>query len=168
MTAGFPEQQLILDLIQLGECPFHAIGCRQYFVDIRYRYAIGHQCNLQIAFRSLAQGAFAGVGFQVEEIAPALRCAVEFPLCSFLDRRTPRTRNLLLLLILLPFWTSILVRTTAWMVLLQDNGVVNTTLMYLGVIDSPLRLLYNRSGVILALVHVMLPFMVFPLLAAMQ
>ena len=101
--------------------------------------------------------------------ATTLICVLlAFPLCAYLDRRTPRTRNLLLLLILLPFWTSILVRTTAWMVLLQDQGVVNTSLLYLGLIDSPLRLLYNRFGVILALVHVMLPFMVFPLLAAMQ
>ncbi|MGE8337911.1 ABC transporter permease [Pseudomonas laurylsulfatiphila] len=106
--------------------------------------------------------------FAIAAATTVICVLLAFPLCSFLDRRTPRTRNLLLLLILLPFWTSILVRTTAWMVLLQDNGVVNTTLMYLGVIDSPLRLLYNRFGVILALVHVMLPFMVFPLLAAMQ
>ncbi|WP_236713236.1 ABC transporter permease [Pseudomonas sp. Root329] len=106
--------------------------------------------------------------FAIAAATTVICVLLAFPLCSFLDRRTPRTRNLLLLLILLPFWTSILVRTTAWMVLLQDNGVVNTTLMYLGLIDSPLRLLYNRFGVILALVHVMLPFMVFPLLAAMQ
>lgn len=106
--------------------------------------------------------------FAIAAATTVICVLLAFPLCSFLDRRTPRTRNVLLLLILLPFWTSILVRTTAWMVLLQDNGVVNTTLMYLGVIDSPLRLLYNRFGVILALVHVMLPFMVFPLLAAMQ
>jgi len=106
--------------------------------------------------------------FAIAAATTVICVLLAFPLCSFLDRRTPRTRNLLLLLILLPFWTSILVRTTAWMVLLQDNGVVNTALMYLGVIDSPLRLLYNRFGVILALVHVMLPFMVFPLLAAMQ
>jgi putative spermidine/putrescine transport system permease protein len=106
--------------------------------------------------------------FAIAAATTVICVLLAFPLCSFLDRRTPRTRNLLLLLILLPFWTSILVRTTAWMVLLQDNGVVNTTLMYLGIIDAPLRLLYNRFGVILALVHVMLPFMVFPLLAAMQ
>ncbi|ONH49852.1 putative spermidine/putrescine transport system permease protein [Pseudomonas cedrina] len=109
--------------------------------------------------------------FAIAAATTVICVLLAFPLCSFLDRRTPRTRNLLLLLlllILLPFWTSILVRTTAWMVLLQDNGVVNTTLMYLGIIDAPMRLLYNRFGVILALVHVMLPFMVFPLLSAMQ
>lgn len=105
--------------------------------------------------------------FSIAAITTLVCVLLAFPLCVFLDRRTPRTRNLLLLMILLPFWTSILVRTTAWMVLLQDGGMVNALLMALGWIDSPVHLLYNRFGVILALVHVMLPFMVFPLLAAM-
>lgn len=109
-----------------------------------------------------------GRTFGIAAITTLVCVLLAFPLCVFLDRRTPRTRNALLLMILLPFWTSILVRTTAWMVLLQDNGIVNATLLKLGVIDGPLHLLYNRFGVILALVHVMLPFMVFPLLAAMS
>lgn len=91
-----------------------------------------------------------------------------FPLCAFLLRQTPRVHNILLLFVLLPFWTSILVRTTAWLALLQDRGVINTLLMDLGLIDSPLKLLYNRLGVIIAMVHVMLPFMIFPLLGSMR
>ncbi|QHF44154.1 polyamine ABC transporter substrate-binding protein [Pseudomonas sp. S35] len=109
-----------------------------------------------------------GRTFGIAAITTLVCVLLAFPLCAYLDRRTPRTRNALLLLILLPFWTSILVRTTAWMVLLQDQGIVNAMLMKLGWINSPLHLLYNRFGVILALVHVMLPFMVFPLLAAMS
>ncbi len=105
--------------------------------------------------------------FSIAAITTLFCVLLAFPLCVFLDRRTPRTRNALLLLILLPFWTSILVRTTAWMVLLQDEGMVNALLLATGLTDSPVHLLYNRFGVILALVHVMLPFMVFPLLAAM-
>lgn len=98
-----------------------------------------------------------------------LICVVlAFPLCAYLQRQSIRRRNLLLLLILLPFWTSILVRTTAWMVLLQDEGIINYLLMRLGLIDGPIHLLYGRAGVVLAMVHVMLPFMVFPLLGAME
>ncbi|MEX3776375.1 ABC transporter permease [Pseudomonas sp. MYb118] len=111
--------------------------------------------------------AILGRTFGIAAITTLVCVLLTFPLCAFLDKRTPRTRNALLLLILLPFWTSILVRTTAWMVLLQDEGLVNAWLLRLGLVDSPLHLLYNRFGVILALVHVMLPFMVFPLLAAM-
>lgn len=98
-----------------------------------------------------------------------LICVVlAFPLCAFLARRSERTRNLLLFLVLLPFWTATLVRTTAWMVLLQDRGVVNQMLLALGAISEPLHLMYNRLGVIIAMVHVMLPFMIFPLLASMR
>lgn len=91
-----------------------------------------------------------------------------FPLCAWLAGLSDRTRNLLLLLVLLPFWTATLVRTTAWMVLLQDRGVINQFLVATGLISEPLRLMYNRLGVVIAMVHVMLPFMIFPLLGSMR
>lgn len=94
--------------------------------------------------------AILGRTFGIAAITTLICVLLAFPLCAYLDRRTPRTRNALLL-ILLPFWTSILVRTTTWMVLLQDNGIVNAALLKLGWINSPLHLLYNRFGVILAL-----------------
>ncbi|MDQ0469812.1 ABC transporter permease [Labrys wisconsinensis] len=111
-----------------------------------------------ILLRTLAIGA-----------ATTLACMLlAFPLCAYLARVSERRRNLLLILVLLPFWTSILVRMTAWIVLLQDRGVVNDVLRFAGLIDAPLGLLFSRTGVILALVHVMLPFMIFPLLTAMR
>ena len=72
-------------------------------------------------------------------------------------------RAVLLGAVLLPLWTSLLVRTAAWMIILQDNGIINQTLMALGVIDAPLALIYNRLGVVLAMTHVLLPFMVLPI-----
>ena len=133
-------------------------------VDIKHDYRQGLVNKDEAGlYRSIL-----GRTFGIAAITTLVCVLLAFPLCAFLDRRTPRARNALLLMILLPFWTSILVRTTAWMVLLQDNGIVNAALLKLGVIDGPLHLLYNRFGVILALVHVMLPFMVFPLLAAMS
>ncbi|MBP9183041.1 MAG: ABC transporter permease [Fuscovulum sp.] len=72
-------------------------------------------------------------------------------------------RAVLLGAVLLPLWTSLLVRTAAWMIILQDNGIINQTLMALGVIDEPLALIYNRLGVVLAMTHVLLPFMVLPI-----
>ena len=133
-------------------------------VDIKHDYQQGLVAKDEAGlYRSIL-----GRTFGIAAITTLVCVLLAFPLCVFLDRRTPKTRNALLLLILLPFWTSILVRTTAWMVLLQDQGIVNAMLLKLGWINSPLHLLYNRFGVILALVHVMLPFMVFPLLAAMS
>ncbi|MFO1081618.1 MAG: ABC transporter permease [Reyranellaceae bacterium] len=71
-------------------------------------------------------------------------------------------------MVILPFWTSVLVRAYAWLVLLQRTGVVNRTLEDLGVIDEPLALIHNELGTVIATVHILLPFMVLPLYSAMQ
>lgn len=76
-------------------------------------------------------------------------------------------RNLLLLAVLLPLWTSLLVRTAAWMILLQDQGLINQSLKAIGLIDQSLPLIYNRAGVLIAMTHVLLPFMVLPIYASL-
>ena len=91
-----------------------------------------------------------------------------YPLAYAMARAGPRMRRLLIFIVLLPFWTSVLVRTFAWMVLLQRNGIVNKTLIETGLISDPLRLIYNRTGVLIGMTHVLLPFMVLPLYAVMQ
>lgn len=106
--------------------------------------------------------------FAIAFTTAVITLLIAFPLCAFLLRQSRKVHNLLLLMVLLPFWTSILVRTTSWLALLQDRGVINSLLMDLGIIQAPLHLLYNRFGVIVALVHVMLPFMIFPLLSNMR
>src|SRR5260370_16590844 len=70
--------------------------------------------------------------------------------------------------VLLPFWTSVRVRTSAWLVLLQRTGVINKALMATGLIDHPLQLAYNQLGTVVAMVHILLPFMLLPLYSAMQ
>jgi putative spermidine/putrescine transport system permease protein len=91
-----------------------------------------------------------------------------YPLAYRLATLPEGTANLLLILVLLPFWTSLLVRTAAWIVLLQREGPVNETLQALGLIAEPLRLVYARPGVYVAMTHVLLPFMVLPLYAVMR
>lgn len=73
-----------------------------------------------------------------------------------------------MMLVLLPFWTSLLVRTTAWLVLLQSNGVVNSILKTLGLITDPLELVHNRIGVVIAMTHILLPFVILPVHAVMK
>lgn len=80
----------------------------------------------------------------------------------------PGIRPLMLALVLLPFWVSVLIRSFSWIVLLGRSGVVNDTLRDIGLIASPLRLMHNELGVIIAMVHVMLPFAVLPMLANMR
>lgn len=76
--------------------------------------------------------------------------------------------TLVLTLVALPFWTSVLVRTYAWLILLQNKGIVNSVLLRWGLIEEPLRMMHNPLGALIGMVHIMLPFMVFPLHAALQ
>ncbi len=91
-----------------------------------------------------------------------------YPLAYLLATLPERSANLLMILVLLPFWTSVLVRIAAWIVLLQSNGLINQFLMGLGLIDTPLQLVFNRIGVYISMVHIMLPFMVLPLYSVMK
>lgn len=96
-------------------------------------------------------------------IATALCLLVAFPVAMFIARADPKRRTLYLYLIILPFWTSFLVRTYAWMFLLRDTGLVNSVLLGLGLITEPLPLLYNDAAVVVGLVYGYLPFAVLPL-----
>lgn len=100
-------------------------------------------------------------------LATALCLVLAFPLALFIARSGAR-RNLYLQLVMLPFWTSFLVRTYAWMFLLRDTGLFNTILLSLGWIQEPLPLLYNHGAVLTGLVYGYLPFMVLPLYATIE
>jgi putrescine transport system permease protein len=91
-----------------------------------------------------------------------------YPMAYFIARQPPRWRNLLLLGIILPFWTSFLLRVYAWIGLLNTNGVINNFLQWLGLIDQPLPLIYNDFAVYLGIVYSYLPFMILPLYANLE
>jgi putative spermidine/putrescine transport system permease protein len=93
-----------------------------------------------------------------------------YPVAYLLSNLPLRTSNLLLILVLLPFWTSLLVRTSAWVVLLQQQGVLNDTLVWLGAVDdqSRLDLIFNATGTVVAMTHILLPFMILPLYSVMK
>ena len=96
--------------------------------------------------------------------------AIGYPLAGFIAHAPSRRGRLLLTLVLLPFWTSLLVRTTSWIVLLQQQGVVNELLVWAGLVpdEERLTLVYNMSGTLVAMTHVLLPFMVLPLYSVMR
>lgn len=100
-------------------------------------------------------------------VATAVCLLMGFPLALFISRAGPR-RNLFLSLVALPFWTSFLVRTYAWMFLLRDTGLINTALQALGLIREPLPLLYNPFAVMVGLVYGYLPFLVLPVYASLE
>lgn len=100
-------------------------------------------------------------------LSTALCVAMGFPLALFISRAGKR-KNLYLQLVLLPFWTSFLVRTYAWLFILRDTGLINTVLSALHIIKSPLPLLYNDGAVLLGLVYSFLPFFVLPMYATLE
>ena len=106
--------------------------------------------------------------FTVSFIVTVLCIFLGFPVAYLLATQPPRRANLLMILVLLPFWTSLLVRTAAWIVLLQEHGIVNNVLIWLGVVDHPIRLIYNRVGVYVAMTHILLPFLILPLYSVMK
>ena len=106
--------------------------------------------------------------FSISTIVTVLCILLGYPLAYWLSTLNERKANLMLILVLLPFWTSVLVRIAAWIVLLQTNGLVNRFLMFSGVTDEPVALLFNRLGVIIAMVHILLPFMILPLYSVMK
>ncbi len=109
-----------------------------------------------------------GISATVGLVTTVLCLLLAYPLAYFMARLEQGTANALFVLVLVPFWTSILVRTYAWMVLLGRRGLINDALIGLGAIERPLQLLNSRTAVYIAMVHVLLPFMVLPLYSALR
>jgi len=98
-----------------------------------------------------------------------LMCVIlGYPVAYVISAQPPGRAGVLLFLVLLPFWTSLLVRTVAWVVLLQKEGVLNSLFLSLGIVNEPLKMIFNRFAVYVAMVHVLLPFMVLPLYSVMR
>jgi len=104
----------------------------------------------------------------ISGVVTAVCLLLGYPVAYFIARQPPSRAAVLLFLVLLPFWTSLLVRTVAWVVLLQREGILNNLLISLGLVGEPLRMIFNRVAVYVAMVHVLLPFMVLPLYAVMK
>ena len=106
--------------------------------------------------------------FEISLIVTLWCLVLAYPLAYWLTTLPARRANVLMIFVLVPFWTSILVRVAAWIVLLQTEGLVNHTLRDLHLITQPLALLFNRTGVVIAMVHILLPFMILPLYSVMR
>ncbi len=106
----------------------------------------------------------------VSAVITLLCLLLGYPVAHLIAGSPPRRANLLLVLVLVPFWTSLLVRTTAWIVLLQNEGVINDLFVAVGLVgdDGRLAMIYNMTGTIVAMTHVLLPFMVLPLYSVMR
>ena len=108
------------------------------------------------------------VTFRISFFTTLLVAAIGYPLTYALSQLPGRSQNWALIFVLLPFWTPVLVRTYAWLVILQDHGLINQGLLGLGVISEPLPLSHNMTGALIGMVQIMLPFLVLPLFASMK
>lgn len=106
--------------------------------------------------------------FEVSLLTTGLCILIGYPLAYFMSQLPTRWANLCLITVLLPFWTSLLVRTYAWLVLLQKRGLVNDWAISLGLWDEPLKLVHNLNGTLIGMVHIMLPFLILPVYGAMR
>ena len=106
--------------------------------------------------------------FQVSALVTIGTLLLGYPVAYVVSTANGKLLTLYLILILIPFWTSTVIRTYAWIVILQRRGVLNEALMSLDLIDRPLRLVSNGVGMQMAMIHIMLPFMILPLLSAMR
>ncbi|MEI4472974.1 ABC transporter permease subunit [Frigidibacter sp. MR17.24] len=109
-----------------------------------------------------------GNTFLIAAMVTVLCVAFSYPVAYLLATVGERTRKILFVMVLLPFWTSALVRTAAWIVILQRNGILNSVLQSSGLTDDPIAFVYNLSGVLIGMTHVLMPFVVLPLYAAFR
>ena len=106
--------------------------------------------------------------FKISLFATALCILIGYPLAYFMSQLPNRIANLCMITVLLPFWTSLLVRTYAWLVLLQKRGLVNDWAISLGLWDEPIKMVHNMTGTLIGMVHIMLPFLILPVYSAMK
>lgn len=106
--------------------------------------------------------------FQVSVLTTLICIALGYPLAYFLANLPARIAGIFMLTVLLPFWTSLLVRTYAWLVLLQKKGIINDWAISAGIWDSPIKLVHNMTGTLIGMAHIMLPFLVLPLYSSMR
>jgi putative spermidine/putrescine transport system permease protein len=105
---------------------------------------------------------------KISSVVTLLCLLLGYPISYLLSSVRARYVNMLMILVVVPFWTSYLVRTYAWMVLLGRSGIINNLLFWSGIISSPLKLMYNLFGVSVAMVHMLLPFAILPMYSVMK
>lgn len=154
----------VWNLLKRGTSPY-----TNYYLlrSVDYQYGPDSQIVASPPENAIFRGVFLRtLGISIGVTAATL--LLGFPVAYLLAIVPSKSSNLLMIMVVLPFWTSLLVRTTAWVVLLQQHGLVNETLIALHVISQPAELIYNRIGTIVAMTHIQLPFTLLPIYSVMK
>ena len=160
---GEPENWLLLKRLSTP----YTLG--YYLNAIDLKFDIDGAVVAQPDFRQIYVDLFLRT-FWMSALITLLTILLGYPIAHLMATMPLRYSNLLMILVLLPFWTSLLVRTTAWIVMLQSEGVLNDILVWIGAVadDARPQMVYNKIGTIVAMTHILLPFMVLPLYSVMK
>ena len=143
-----------------------SFGSMEDGVSINYNFETFDQ------YQRGVQGAVYRELFKATAIISGLTTGISilmgYPVAYLLANVADKTRAIMLPLVVVPFWTSILVRTFAWRIILGRNGFINETLEWIGIIDEPFTMVFNRTGTLIGMVHILVPFMIFPIFAVMR
>jgi ABC-type spermidine/putrescine transport system permease subunit I len=148
---------LVFYLVPLAQMLWRSVSDRGFGLK-HYDQIFASDVYIKVLFNTLKVGA----------IVSAICLVVGYPLAYFLARLSGRRLMLALIFVLIPFWISSLVRNYAWIVILNRRGIINSTLMALGIISEPLDLMYNLTGVVIGMSYVLMPVMIMTLYAAMN
>jgi len=141
----------------------------QYLAAIDMHYDVDGNIVMQDEERQIYTFIF-GRTLWISLLVTALGVLLGYPVAYLLATLPLKYSNLLMIMVLLPFWTSLLVRTTSWIVLLQTNGVINDLFVWSGIVseEGRIQMIYNQMGTVIAMTHILLPFMVLPLYSVMK
>jgi len=169
---GIGEQRMLLSLatpalLAVVAVVFIPVGWLFYlsFVGADGQFSLEHYAKM-IEYKSYARTFV--TTFQVSILTTLICILIGYPLAYFLAMLPARVAGFFMLAVLLPFWTSLLVRTYAWLVLLQKKGILNDFAMSIGLWETPLKLVHNMTGTLIGMAHIMLPFLVLPLYGSMR
>ncbi|MDE0809174.1 MAG: ABC transporter permease [Alphaproteobacteria bacterium] len=165
MDKRWGEQEVWATIKRIGQ-PWTAV---QYLAALDLKTQPDGSIGMQPEDRQI-YGQIFGRTFWISLLVTVFCLILAYPVSYLLATLPLRHSNLLMVMVLLPFWTSLLVRTTSWIVLLQRNGVVNDLMVWVGVIgeDGRLQMIYNQMGTLIAMTQILLPFMILPLYSVMK
>lgn len=158
-----------LQLWRLLKRESNVLTASYYLLAMDYEYNLDGEIQKRDEIYQVYQGLFLRTAW-MSILITGICILLAYPICYMLVTQKARVANLLLILVLLPFWTSLLVRTSAWIVVLQKQGVLNDIFVWVGFIENSdrLRMIYNATGTIISMTHILLPFMVLPLYSVMK
>ena len=169
---GVREQRVLLSLatpamLAVVAIVFIPVGWLFYlsFVGGDGQFSLEHYSKM-LKYKSYARTFI--TTFEVSILTTVICILIGYPLAYFLAMLPPRLAGFFMLGVLLPFWTSLLVRTYAWLVLLQKKGLLNEFAISIGLWETPIKLVHNMTGTLIGMAHIMLPFLVLPLYGSMR